>query len=70
MKQAELARQVAARSRVTRAQACDQVDEVVRKILKSLRRGQAVELPGVGRLLSDAAEVKAGDVKNDEPRSR
>jgi nucleoid DNA-binding protein len=58
MKRVELARKLAARSHVTRAEARDQVDEVVRKILKSLRRGQPVELPGVGRLVSDRSRDK------------
>ena len=52
MKREELARKLAKQSHVSRAEARDQVDEVVRKILKSLRQGQPVELPGVGRLTS------------------
>ena len=52
MKREELARKLAKQSHLSRAEACDQVDEVVRKILKSLRQGQTVELPGVGRLIS------------------
>jgi nucleoid DNA-binding protein len=52
MKREELARQLARQSHLTRAQARDQVDEAVRKILHSLRNGQPVELPGLGRLTS------------------
>ncbi len=52
MKREELARKLAKQNHLSRADACDQVDEVVRKILKSLRQGQPVELPGVGRLIS------------------
>jgi nucleoid DNA-binding protein len=52
MKREQLARKLAQQSHVSRAEARDQVDEVVRKILHSLRNGQPVELPGVGRLTS------------------
>jgi nucleoid DNA-binding protein len=58
MKRVELARKLAAKSHVSRAQARDQVDEVVRKILKSLRNGRPVELPGVGRLVSEPPPKK------------
>lgn len=50
MKREELARNLARQSKVSSAQARDQVDEMVRKILKALREGRPVELPGVGRL--------------------
>jgi nucleoid DNA-binding protein len=52
MKREELARKLARQNKVSSAQARDQVDEMVRKILKALRQGQPVELPGVGRLFS------------------
>ena len=52
MKREELARKLSQQSHVTRAEARDQVDELVRKILKSLREGTPVELPGVGRLVA------------------
>ena len=52
MKREELARHLARQNKVSSAQARDQVDEMVRKILKALRQGQPVELPGVGRLVS------------------
>ena len=59
MKRIELASKIAARDRVTRAEARDQVDEVVRGILKSLRRGRAVELQGVGLLVADSPQEKS-----------
>jgi nucleoid DNA-binding protein len=59
MKREELARKLAARKNVSRAEARDQVDEVVRKILKSLRSGRPVKLPGVGRLVSIPPPKKA-----------
>jgi nucleoid DNA-binding protein len=52
MKREELARKLADHNRVSKAQARDQVDEMVRKILRALREGKPVELPGVGRLVS------------------
>ena len=52
MKREELARKLARQSKVSSAQARDQVDEMVSKILKALREGRPVELPGVGRLTS------------------
>ena len=52
MKREELARTLAREHRLTRAEARDQVDEVVHRILKSLRGGEPVELPGVGRLVA------------------
>jgi nucleoid DNA-binding protein len=58
MKPVDLTRRLAAQKHVTRAEASDQVDEVVRKILHSLRSGQTVELPGVGRLISQPSERK------------
>ncbi len=60
MKREELARKLARQSNVSSAQARDQVDEMVRKILKALREGQPVELPGVGRL---TAKLKNGKRK-------
>jgi nucleoid DNA-binding protein len=52
MKREELARKLADHNRVSKAQARDQVDEMVRKILRALREGKPVELPGVGKLVS------------------
>ena len=58
MKREEIARELADQSHVTRAEARDQVDELVRKILKALREGTPVELPGVGRLVSKRSPRK------------
>ena len=52
MKREELAGALAREHRLTRAAARDQVDELVHKILKALRKGEPVELPGVGRLVA------------------
>ena len=51
MKRDELARALARERHLSRAAARDRVDELVHKILKSLRKGEPVELPGVGRLV-------------------
>jgi nucleoid DNA-binding protein len=63
MKREDLAGRLAQQSRVSRAQARDQVDEMVRKILKALREGQPVELPGVGRLVSKPPPRKGAKKK-------
>ena len=52
MKPEELARKLARQSHLSKADARDQVDELVRNILKSLRAGQPVELEGVGKLVN------------------
>ena len=51
MKQAELARKLAREARVPAAAAQDRIDELVHRIIKNLRRGRPVELPGLGRLV-------------------
>lgn len=45
----DLARLLAERNRIPHVAAADQVDEVVHRILKKLRRGQGASLPGLGR---------------------
>ena len=52
MKREELARALAQQTNLSRAAARDQVDELVHRILKTLRKGEAVELPGVGKLVA------------------
>jgi len=61
MKREELARTLAQQSKLSGAAARDQVDELVHRILKSLRKGEPVELPGVGKLV-------AKDKASREPR--
>ena len=50
----ELARKLARKDRLSSAAARDQVDEVVHRILQALRKGRPVELPGVGKLVSES----------------
>jgi nucleoid DNA-binding protein len=66
MKREEVARELAQQSRVSRAQARDQVDEAVRKILRALREGRPVEFPGVGRLISKPARRKTAKAAGEE----
>jgi len=49
MKKAELAKRMARRSGVSKAQAADRLDRVVYQILEKLRRGQEAPLPGLGK---------------------
>lgn len=51
MKQKDLARELAREAGLPAAVAQDRIDELVRRIVKKLRRGQRVELPGVGKLV-------------------
>jgi nucleoid DNA-binding protein len=52
MKRDELARALAREAHLPAAAARDEVDFLVHKIMKSLRRGMPVEFPGIGRLVS------------------
>jgi nucleoid DNA-binding protein len=72
MKREELARRFASENRVSRAQARDQVDALVHKILKSVRQGRAVDLPGLGRLVGKPRPAQAGlipDAARNDPRA-
>ncbi len=50
MKQEELVRTLARETHQSTSAARDQLDGVVHDILTRLRRGEPVELPGIGRL--------------------
>ena len=58
MRQAELARELAREARLPAAVAQDSIDELVHRIVKKLRRGRPVELPGVGKLVTRARPRK------------
>jgi nucleoid DNA-binding protein len=51
VKREEIARTLARQKRMPQAAARDQIDELVHKILKRLRQGKPVELPGLGKLI-------------------
>jgi nucleoid DNA-binding protein len=52
MKREDLARSLARETRKSSAAARDEIDALVYRILKTLKEGKPVELPGVGRLIS------------------
>jgi len=56
MKQEELARELAREARLPPAVAQDRIDELVHRIVRKLRRGQRVSLPGVGTLVRRAGQ--------------
>jgi nucleoid DNA-binding protein len=49
MRKNDLAREVARKTGVTRAEAADQVDRIVNTILQKLRSGETAKLPGFGQ---------------------
>jgi len=51
MKRKELAKTLARSAGIPNAAAQDRVDSVVHHILKKLKAGKSVDLPGVGRLV-------------------
>lgn len=55
MKRSELARELARRQGVPEAEARDRVDEAVHDILKKLKQGKPVSLPGIGKLVAKPA---------------
>jgi nucleoid DNA-binding protein len=64
MKREELARSLARATHQSSAAAQDQIDELVRAILKDLRQGKPVELPGIGKLSTALSEpLKAREAK-------
>ena len=48
MNKPEIATSIARRSGISRAEAADRLDAVVRQILADLRRGREAALPGLG----------------------
>jgi nucleoid DNA-binding protein len=54
MKRNDLVRTVARKTRQTKAQAQDEIDALVNKILRSLREGKPVKLPKMGKLVRRA----------------
>jgi nucleoid DNA-binding protein len=64
MKAKGLVDALAKQNRSSRAEAQDQVDELVRYIVKSLRQGKPVVLPGVGKLETKATDpARRSEVK-------
>jgi len=48
MNKYDLSTMLARQTRLSRAQAADQVDRVVHGIIRSLQKGQTAQLPGLG----------------------
>ena len=55
----ELARELPKETRLPRAVAQDRIDELVHQIVRKLRRGRPVELPGLGKLVVSAGLRKS-----------
>jgi len=49
MKKTQLTNRLARKAGVSRAEAADQLDHVVHKIVSNLRRGKPANLPGLGQ---------------------
>jgi nucleoid DNA-binding protein len=57
-----LVRQLAKQSRLSQAEAAERVDRAVCDVLRRLRRGQNVRIPGVGRLVSGVKTILEPEV--------
>lgn len=51
MNKEDLTQRLARRSRVSKAEAADELDRVVNRILRNLRKGEPAPLPGLGTFL-------------------
>jgi nucleoid DNA-binding protein len=60
MKRKELARELAREAGLPAAAAQDRIDELVHRIVKQLRRGERVDLPGVGKLVMNGRPSRPG----------
>ncbi len=58
MRKEQIAARLARRTRLSRAEAADEVDRVVHAIIRRLRAGKPVALPGLGRLSLDEGVAK------------
>ena|SRR5579883_2082371 len=59
MKRGDLAKRLARETRRSNAEAQDQIDALIHRILKDLREGRPVELPGLGPVSLLPAPAKA-----------
>ena len=55
MKPEDLVRTLARQTQQSQADARDEIDALVQKILRDLREGRPVELPGMGKLVASKA---------------
>ncbi|HTM49886.1 MAG TPA: HU family DNA-binding protein [Bryobacteraceae bacterium] len=54
MNKSDLATRLARRTRLSKAEAADQLDRVIHQIVTRLRQGQPAALPGLGRFCPGA----------------
>jgi len=54
MRKAELAGRLAKQTRVSKAEAADQLDHVVSQIIANLKKGESAQLPGLGKFTPGA----------------
>ncbi|HEX5430760.1 MAG TPA: HU family DNA-binding protein [Bryobacteraceae bacterium] len=66
MKREDLARKLARKTHLSSAQARDRIGEMVHEIVKSLREGRPVELPGMGKLVAKPANSQKTEKRGDE----
>ncbi len=71
MRKTQFASKLARRSGVTRAEAADQLDQVVHKIVTNLRKGKPASLPGLGQFQPGVTwqfefDPKSGKGRNDK----
>jgi nucleoid DNA-binding protein len=64
-----LVEQLAKQSRLSDAEAAERVDRAVCDVLRRLKRGRAVHIPGVGRLLSGVKTVLEPEVDRGRRKS-
>lgn len=65
MKRKQLALELARRQNLRRAEAQDEVDEVVAALIRQLRKGEPVKLPGIGQIVPE--NLKPRDPNTDQP---
>jgi nucleoid DNA-binding protein len=51
MKKSQLAARLAKRAGVSKAEAADQFDHLVNRIVSSLKKGESAQLPGLGKFI-------------------
>ena len=56
MQKSDLAKELARRMRLTRAEAADELDRVVHGLMRRLKKGEAASLPGFGTFVSETSD--------------
>jgi nucleoid DNA-binding protein len=63
-----LVEQLARESRLSNAEAAERVDRAVCDVLRRLKRGRSVHIPGVGRLIAGAITTLEPEVRRGRSR--